>query len=99
MAEREKVLLLILEVVEEINAVLPEEEQILAMEQAPIFGIEAGLDSLCLLDLILGVEAKLRETIGLVPNLAEILVGSESGRSPATLGALATFIAEIEASP
>jgi acyl carrier protein len=95
MVERAKILLLILEVVEKINEVLPEEEQILGMEQTPIFGIEAGLDSLCLLDLILGLETKLTETIGAAPNLAEILVGDDSGRAPATLGQLASFIAEI----
>ena len=99
MAEREKVLRLILEVVEQMNAVLPEEEQILAMEQTPIFGLEAGLDSLCLLDLILGVERKLAETTGLAPNLAELLVGRRSGRAPATLGELSSFIADIEGAP
>ena len=97
MTERERVLGLILEVVEVINAALPYEEQILAMEETAIFGTEAGLDSLCLLDLILGVEARLSEVIGFAPNLAEVLVGSGTGRAPSTLGALASFVAEIEA--
>ena len=97
MADRDKVLRLIFEVVEEINEALPEEEQILAVEQTPIFGLEAGLDSLSLLNLILGVEARLAETVGVAPNLSEVLIGSESDDVPDTLGALATFIAGGEA--
>ena len=92
--EREKILRLIFEVVEEINEVLPEEEQIIGMEQTQLFGMEAGLDSLSLLNLILGVETKLAETVGVAPSLAETLIGSESETAPATLGDLATFIAQ-----
>ena len=96
MAERDKILRLIFEVVDEINEALPDSEQILAVEQTPIFGFEAGLDSLSLLNLILGVETKIAETIGSSPNLSEILIGNESDDAPGTLGALATFIAGLE---
>ena len=97
MAERDKILRLIFEVVDEINEALPEEEQILGVEQTPIFGMEAGLDSLSLLNLILGVETRLAETIGSAPNLSEVLIGNEGDDVPATLGQLATFVSEIEA--
>jgi len=96
MAEREKVLRLIFEVVDEINETLPEEEQILGAEQTPIFGVDAGLDSLSLLNLILGVETKLAETVGTALNLSEVLIGNDSDETPGTLGALADFIAELE---
>ena len=96
MAERERMLKLVFDVVEEINAVLPMEEQIFPAEETPIFGYEAGLDSRSLLDLILGVEGKLRDGAGPVPHLAEVLVGQRTGCAPETLGALATFIANLE---
>ena len=97
MAERDKVLRLIFEVVDEINETLPEEEQILGVEQTPILGLDAGLDSLSLLNLVLGVETRLAETIGIAPNLSELLIGNDADDVPSTLGALATFVSELEA--
>ena len=96
MAERDKVLRLIFEVVDEINETLSEDEQITAAEETAIFGVDAGLDSLSLLNLVLGVETRLMETLGDAPNLSEELIGVDGDDVPGTLGALATFIAEYE---
>jgi hypothetical protein len=96
MAERDKVLRLLFEVVDEMNEALPEEEQIATAEDTAIFGVDAGLDSLSLLNLILDVETKLAETVGAGPNLSEVLIGNDGDDVPDTLGTLASFIAEFE---
>ena len=97
MADRDQILRLIFEVVDDINATLPEDERIHPTDQTPIFGFDAGFDSLSRLDLILGVETQLAESAGVVPNLSEILIGDTTHTVPETLGALASLIAEIEA--
>ena len=96
MAECEKILRLIFEVVEELNESLPVEEHIACSDDTAILGEDAGLDSLSLLNLVLGVETRLAETLGGPQNLADVLVGGDAEDPPATLGELARFIVELE---
>jgi len=92
---RTQVLAAVYEAVEDINQQLADDSRLEKAEATAILGSASRLDSLNMLNLIVGIEEKLSQQ-GILPgNFTERLIEREDG-PPETLGALATFILELQ---
>ena len=70
MTQNEKITQLIFDALDEINAQLPEEQQLEKSLTTSLYGEKGKLDSLGLVNLIVAVEQKLQDELGLTITLA-----------------------------
>ena len=95
MKERDRVLHVIYAAVDELNRLLPPEQRLKKSEETRLTGVQANLDSLGFLNLVLLTEEKVAEhfdrSVSLVENLAanDEIVGLEA------LGTLADLITSL----
>ncbi len=71
MNQRERVHGLVVAAITELNQQLPPGERAGTEADSPLFGADGPLDSLGLVNLIVGVEEKLSQAYGCAPNLAD----------------------------
>ena len=80
MTDRERIAELVRAAIAEINAQLPPGGRLSVAAESPLYGEGGPLDSLGLVNLIVGVEEKLQAAFGVAPNLADeaLLSGPDS---------------------
>ncbi|MFA6109396.1 MAG: acyl carrier protein [Candidatus Latescibacterota bacterium] len=80
MSGEEQVRRLVAAVITELNQQLPPGQRLDVVGEAPLYGEGGPLDSLGLVNLIVGVEEKVTATFGRTPNLADeiLLAGSDN---------------------
>ncbi len=92
MDTRNKVLETLYTAIEDFNRQMPPEQRLEKSTDAPLYGRDAPLDSLSLVNLIVASERRIRENFGVGITLADEHAMSQK-RSPfRSVGALADFI-------
>lgn len=95
MSDRESVMRLIYQAIDEFNLQHPPEERLQKSAESVLFGPSGRLDSLGLVDLILAVEQKIAEELDVAVTLADEKAMSQK-RSPfRTVGSLADYICHL----
>ena len=94
-ARHDELLQAIYEAVDELNLQLRPDLRLDKNESTAISGATTSLDSLNMVNLIMGVEECVNEKSAIPVNLLERFMESEDG-PPQTLGALATFILSLQ---
>jgi hypothetical protein len=89
---RERVLKLLREAVEELNATLPVEARLGLFESQVLSGEDGGLDSMGWINLTLLCEERIRSQLGIEANLTDAVLLDQAGALPATLGAFAELL-------
>ncbi len=92
---RDRILELLYESIEDLNAMLPPEEQLAKSEQEILSGENAGLDSMGWVNLILITEEKLNTAFGLELSLAEPLLLDSPDGPPSTVAGMAKRLSEL----
>jgi hypothetical protein len=98
MADRGRVLEALYAAVDDLNLQLAPGDRLDKSEDTPLLGDTARLDSLGFLNLVLGAETQVNARCAPPVNLAERLLEIEETALPSTLGALASFIVELQQS-
>ena len=93
--EEEKILAAVFEAIDEVNAVLPPEGQIVKDRATVLFGEGGTLDSLGLVKMIVAVEGKLQEHFGTVVTLANERAMAREENPFRSVGSLAEYAAEV----
>ena len=96
MADRAQVLAALYAAVDDVNLQLPPASRLAKSEGTALLGDAADLDSLGFLNLVLAAETQVNARCAPPVNLAERLLELDESSLPATLGALATFILELQ---
>lgn len=80
MSDEERVRGLVAEAIAELNQQLPPRQRLDVVGEAPLYGDGGPLDSLGLVNLIVGVEEKVTAAFGHTPNLADetLLAGPDN---------------------
>lgn len=95
MSDRESVMRLIYQAIDEFNLQHPPEERLQKSAESVLFGPSGRLDSLGLVDLILAVEQKIAEELDVAVTLADEKAMSQK-RSPfRTVGSLVDYICHL----
>lgn len=83
MSDEERVRGLVAEAIAELNQQLPPRQRLDVVGEAPLYGDGGPLDSLGLVNLIVGVEEKVTAAFGHTPNLADetLLAGPDPFRT------------------
>jgi acyl carrier protein len=92
MSDRENVIRLIYQAIDEFNLQHPPEERLEKSAESVLFGPEGRLDSLGLVDLILAAEQKIAEELDAVVTLADEKAMSQKSSPFRTVGALADYV-------
>lgn len=92
MQEKESVVQVIFEAVEEINRQLPERERLPKALDAVLFGSAGKLDSLSLVHLIVAIEQRISEAFGVPVTLADERALSQQASPFRSLGTLADYV-------
>jgi acyl carrier protein len=92
MIERDRILQVVREAVDEMNEALPPGEQLEKSESAPLFGKDGRLDSLGLVTLVVGVEEKIRDAFSTELSLTDERAMSYRNSPFRSLGAMADYI-------
>ncbi len=92
MPDRKKILELIFQAVEELNARLPEEERLEKSKDTPLTGKSAQLDSLQLVGLIVTAEQKIQEEFNAIITIADERALAQKNSPFRTVGTLADYI-------
>ena len=95
MIDRERVLQVILEAVDEVNVLLPEERQVGRTADSMLFGAEGGLDSISLVNLIVTVEQGIEEQFDATLVLADEKAMSRRTSPFRTVATLQEYIANL----
>lgn len=95
MADKDRVLALIYEAAEELNEDLPEEQQLDSAPETILFGKDASLDSIGLVNLIAAVEERIEDELDAALTLADERAMSQK-RSPfRSIDSLADYICTL----
>lgn len=92
MIETQKITEIIFEAVETINSQLPGEQQIEKSTDTVLFGKNGGLDSIALVNLIVAIEEKIEEQLGILITLADERAMSLKKSPFRTIDSLADYI-------
>ena len=98
MSDQKRVLEAVYAAVDDLNRQLAPAARLEKSEDTPITGEAARLDSLGFLNLVLGAETQVNARCSSPINLTESLLENEERGLPATLGALASCIVELQRS-
>ncbi len=90
---KEEVIQVLFDAVDELNQLLPEEQQLGKSADTVVFGESGKLDSLGLVNLIVVTEQKIEEKFGVDLSLADERTMSQKQTPFKTLGTLADYIA------
>ncbi len=96
MVERARVLEALYAAVDDLNQQLAPEDRLERAEATALTGDSARLDSLAFLNLVLAAETRVNARCSAPVNLAERLLDLEKPDLPATLGALASLIVDLQ---
>ena len=96
---RERILESLLAAVDQVNEMLPEQNQLERSPSAVLFGPAAKLESLDCLNLVLAAEELLNAELEAPLDLATRLVTEDAPEPPETLGALADLIGSLLEGP
>ena len=91
----EEIIQVIYSAIDELNALLPQDQRLEKSFQVVLSGEAGGLDSLGLINLIVAVEQKCQEKFGLSINLADERAMSQQNNPFATVGTLTEYISLI----
>ncbi len=95
--DREKILESLYFAVDQVNELLPAEQQLARTPECVLFGSGGTLDSLGCVNLIVAAEERLNLSLETPVELAATLMGDDVAELPETLGALAEAIeAQLE---
>jgi len=92
MSNRESIIRLIYEAIDEFNLQHPPEERLEKSAESVLFGPSGRLDSLGLVDLILATEQKITEDLDVAVTLADEKAMSQKTSPFRTVGSLADYI-------
>ena len=93
MIERERILKVVCEAVDELNETLAPGERLEKSEAAPLFGRDGRLDSLGLVNLVVAVEEKIRDAFSAEISLTDERAMSYRASPFRSLGAMTDYIA------
>jgi acyl carrier protein len=95
MISDEKIQQLIYEVVDEINAKLPEDEQLTKEPETLLYGEEGNLDSLGLVIFVAAIEKKLEDELGAVITIVNEKILSAENSPLKSISSLVNYIATL----
>jgi acyl carrier protein len=95
MSDGEKIRQIVFEVIDEINQQLPSAQRLDKAEGTCLFGEGGGLDSLGLVNLIVGVEERMGAVCGRTVNLADERLLERRDSPFRTVGALVEYLASL----
>lgn len=95
MMVKEQLIQVIYEAIDEVNAVLPPEQQLEKSINTVLFGDSGKLDSLGLVNLIVTTEQKVEEQFGVTITLADEKAMSQRNSPFRTVESLAEYIPQI----
>jgi acyl carrier protein len=95
MPDSDKISQVIYKALDEINQMLPQDQQIKKSPDTVLFGKAGKLDSLGIVNLIVTVEQEIEEAFGAIVMLSSEEVFSSEESPLATIGSLICYIADI----
>lgn len=90
--EKESIIRVLFNTIDEVNQLLPKKEQIIKSLDAGIFGKENNLDSLGRIMVIVAFESSISEEFGLTLSLADGKILTQKENPFKTVGSLADYI-------
>jgi acyl carrier protein len=95
MAEKEKIQQLVLEVIDENNAQVPEDEQLEKSIDSVLYGESGKLNSLGLVNFIVAIEQKISEQLDTTITLADEKAMSQRNSPFRSVGTLVDYIRQL----
>lgn len=92
---KERVVEAVFKAVDEVNQLVPKEQRIDKDLQVELVGTSGKLDSLGLVNLIVGSEQKIEEEFGIAISLADAIVMSQNHGPFKTVGSLADYVLRL----
>ena len=89
---KEQALAALYSAIDGLNQTLDPEARLDKSPDTPLFGSQARIDSLGVVNLVLAAEQKLTASFGKPVSLAQSLLADGAGSPPATVGALADLV-------
>jgi len=93
--DQKEMIRLIFDAIEEMNEYLPDEEQLEMSSETVLFGEEARLDSIGLVDLIVAIEQRIDDALGVSVALADEKAVSLDNSPYRTVKTLANYASKV----
>ncbi len=93
MINNDKIVLVVMEAIDELNGQLPKEDKLEKSVDTALFGDGGKLDSLGLVSLVTTVEQKIEENFGISTTLLEDISDLENDNPFSTVKSLADYVA------
>ncbi len=95
MSNNEKIILAVMEAIDELNGQLPKEDKLEKAMDTALFGEGGKLDSLGLVSLVTTVEQKIEENFGITATLLEDIADLENNNPFSTVKTLTDYVASV----
>ncbi len=95
MVNNEKVTQVIFSVIDDVNQLLPKEQQLNKSKDSFLFGAEGELDSLGFINLIVAVEMKIEEVFGVTISLVDQEASYQEDTPFKTVGTLVNYVSLV----